>query len=96
MPDAPAGQSVVTQAQELGADVLAKLDMLTQQAETAAGAVTEEALERRKKLAHEAIDKMNAIVEGFMAAIQSKEAVAKEQRDALNQAEIERIKASIQ
>jgi hypothetical protein len=96
MPDASAGQSVVTQAQELGADVLARLDMLTQQAEADAGAVSEEGLERRKKLAQEAIDKMNAIVEGFIAAVQSKEAVAQEERTAANQAEIERIKASIQ
>lgn len=95
MPDAPAGQSVVAQAQELGADVLARLDELTRQTQEQASEVSAVSLEQRKKLAQEAIDKMNAIVEHFITTVRSQETAAQQERAAADLAEIEKLRASI-
>ncbi|MEK7638021.1 MAG: hypothetical protein AAB375_01165 [Patescibacteria group bacterium] len=88
MPDEPAVQDVGAQAQALGADILAKLDELTQKPAVTGSAAMEVSLEERKRLAKLAIDKMDAIVVDYLAQ-------AKSQQAAGAQEEIERIKASI-
>ncbi len=87
MPDEPVVQDVAAQAQTLGADILAKLDELTQPA-PAASVTTGVSLEERKRLAKIAIDKIDAIVADYLAQVQTQQA-------ANAQEEIARIKASI-
>ncbi len=98
MPDEPVGQDVGAQAQVLGADILAKLDELTQkpvppspspiEPTATGGAGADISLEERKRLAKLAIDKMDAIVADYLAQVKSQQAAGAQE-------EIERIKASI-
>lgn len=88
MPDEPAVQDVDAQAQALGADILAKLDELTQSPAAAVSASAGVSLEERKRLAKIAIDKMDAIVADYLAQVKSQQAAGAQE-------EIERIKASI-
>lgn len=88
MPDEPAVQDVDAQAQALGADILAKLDELTQQPTTTRSTPAGVSLEERKRLAKVAIDKMDAIVADYLAQVKAQQAAGAQE-------EIARIKASI-
>ncbi len=95
MPDEPAGQDVAAHAQALGADILAKLDELTQQPTPAESVPAGVTLEERKRLAQQAVDKMDAIVARFLAQVEVQQTAGQEAQAASAQGEIARIKASI-
>lgn len=88
MPDEPAVQDVGAQAQALGADILAKLDELTQAPATAGSAPVGVSLEERKRLAKIAIDKIDTIVADYLAQMKTQQAAGAQEETA-------RIKASI-
>jgi len=90
MPDEPAVQDVGAQAQALGADILAKLDTLTQQpvVAPAGNAAAGVSMEERKRLAKAATDQINAIVAEYLAQMKTQQTTSAEE-------EIQRIKAGI-
>lgn len=94
MPDTPSGQDVAAKAQELSGEILAKLDELTQQPPIE-GVPAGVSFEERQGLAREAIRKMYAIVDEYVAEEKAQRLASEDTRAVEARQEIERIKASL-
>jgi hypothetical protein len=96
MPDKPALHDMVSDAHELGADILAKLDQLTQQPQrTTEGPSIGVTLEERQLYAKEAMAKMDAIVSDYLARVKAQDASKRQEQATKAEEEIARIKAGI-